>query len=376
MPWLETVSVVVRLLAGCWLLWRIANPPEASAGAQRAGCTVVVPARNEATTLPSLLASLLPQLRAGDEVVVVDDHSTDDTAAVAHAAGATLVEAPPLPDGWTGKAWACASGAAVATSDVLVFVDADVRVLPGGLERVLQAHGADACDGLLSVQPHHETRRAYERLSALFNVIEMMGTDAFTPLGARRRPVGAFGPCLVTTRAAYDAVGGHAAVASDVLDDVALAAAYQRAGRRVVCLGGRGSLAFRMYPKGVRQLVEGWSKNIASGAGAARRTTVLLVVAWVSVLIQAAWWSARVAITGTGPGGSAWFALAVYAAAAAQLAWMLRRVGRFGALTPLLFPLPLVFFLAVFVRSAFLTLVRGSVPWKGRDVQTPVRPAG
>jgi 4,4'-diaponeurosporenoate glycosyltransferase len=373
MPWLETVSVVLRLLAGCWLLWRIARPAPVAPGDERPACTIVVPARDEEGTLPVLLASLAPQLQDLDEVVVVDDHSTDATASVARAAGGRVVDAPELLDGWTGKASACATGAAAARNDTLVFLDADVRMVAGGLDRVLAAHGRETPDGLLSVQPHHEVQRPYERLSAFFNVIAMMGVDAFTPLGARRRPSGAFGPCLVTTRAAYEAVGGHASVASAVLDDVELAKRYQRSGRRVVCLGGRGTLAFRMYPHGIGQLVEGWSKNVAGGAAATRRTTALLVVAWVSVLIQAAWWLARFALTGSGPGGSGWFAGAVYLAAVAQLVWMLRRVGTFGTVTALLFPVPLVFFLAVFTRSAFLTVVRRKVAWKGRELPAPVR---
>ena len=373
MPWLETVSVVLRLLAGCWLLWRIARPAPVQPGDERPACTIVVPARDEEDMLPVLLASIAPQLDERDELVVVDDHSTDATASVARTAGARVIESPALPDGWTGKAHACATGADAARNGTLVFLDADVRVLAGGLDRVLASHARDAPAGLLSVQPHHEVHRPYERLSAFFNVIAMMGTDAFTPLGARRRPSGAFGPCLVTSREAYSSVGGHASVASAVLDDVALAKGYQRAGRRVVCLGGQGVLAFRMYPRGVRQLVEGWSKNVAGGADAARRTTVVLVVAWVSVLIQAAWWLGRFALTGSAPGGSAWFPVGVYVVAVAQLVWMLRRVGGFGAVTALLFPVPLVFFLAVFTRSAFLTVVRRKVGWKGRELPAPVK---
>jgi 4,4'-diaponeurosporenoate glycosyltransferase len=63
----------------------------------------------------------------------------------------------------------------------------------------------------------------------------------------------------------------------------------------------------------------------------------------------------------------------VYAAVVAQLVWMLRRVGTYGLLTALLFPVPLAFFLVVFARSAFLTVVRRKVAWKGRDLPAPVR---
>lgn len=326
---------------------RIARPRAAAAGAHR-NCSVIVPARNEAASLPALLDSIRPQLRDGDQLLVVDDHSDDDTADVASRGGAAVVAAPALPGGWTGKAWACATGARVATTDTLVFLDADVTVEPGGLDRVLASYD----DGLLSVQPLHVTVRPYERLSLFFNLVAMMGTDAFTPLGGRVRPSGAFGPCLVTSRDAYEAVGGHAAASAAVLDDVELAQCYRASGRNVRCLGGKGSLSFRMYPSGVRQLIEGWSKNLAGGAGKTRLLTLLLVVAWISVCIQAPWY---------GP--------VVYAAVVVQLVWMVRRIGRFGVLAVLLYPIPLAAFLVVFVRSMFLALVRKTVTWKGREIR-------
>ena len=340
----RTIWTAVPLLAACWLLWRIIRP--GVAGAHRP-CSIVVPARNEATTLPVLLASLRPELRPGDQLIVVDDSSTDDTAGVASRGGAVVITAPALPDGWTGKAWACSTGAAASTTDTLVFLDADVTVEPGGLDRVLGAHS----EGLLSVQPFHVTVRPYERLSLFFNIVAMMGTEAFTPLGRRRRPSGAFGPCLVTRRDDYDAVGGHASVRSAVLDDVELARGYLASGRRVMCLGGKGSLSFRMYPNGLRQLVEGWSKNIAGGTGKTRVLTVLLVVLWIGLCLQAPW-----------------LGWPIYAAVVVQLAWMARRIGRFGVLALLLYPIPLLAFLAIYVRSMYLTYVRKRVSWRGRDL--------
>ncbi|MGH9148991.1 MAG: glycosyltransferase, partial [Acidimicrobiales bacterium] len=101
-----TVAVALGWLGGFWLLWRI---PRLAAGAGTLGAVpvaVVIPARDEAANLPTLLASLAAQTRRPGQVVVVDDHSADATAAVAAAAGATVVAAPDLPPGWTGKSWA------------------------------------------------------------------------------------------------------------------------------------------------------------------------------------------------------------------------------------------------------------------------------
>lgn len=347
-----------------FLLWRIPTPRQrprrdtAVAPARRTA--VVVPARNEAANLVNLLPSLGG---AGVDVIVVDDASDDGTAGVARAAGAMVVVPGELEAGWTGKAWACAAGASAAVergAERLAFLDADVVVEPDGLARILGEH--DDAGGLVSVQPWHRVERPYEQLSALFNLVGMLSVDAFTPLGRRLQPTGAFGPCLVLDRELYEAAGGHAAptVRGAVLDDVALARAVQGAGGVVTVLGGRGSIRFRMYPEGVGQIVEGWTKNFAGGAAGTRPLTLLLVLAWMSGLIGTA---AVLPVRG-------WTHAALYLAFAGQLAVLLRRVGRFSPLTAILYPLPLVFFLLVFLRSLVLTFARRQVRWRGRTIST------
>ena len=369
---LDLLSVALRWLAGCWLLWQVAPvgrrrgavDPALPVVVGRPPCSIVVPARDESRTLPVLLASLAAEVTDEDEVIVVDDDSSDGTRAVARAAGAEVVPAPPLPPGWTGKNSACWTGAGVARHDVVVFLDADTELAPGGLDRLLAEQRRRG--GLLSVQPFHAVRRAYEQLSAFFNVIAMMGIDAFTPLGDRRVPSGAFGPVLVTHRADYDRVGGHASVADQILDDVALARRYRDAGIRVSCLGGRGTVRFRMYPDGLRHLLEGWTKNFAGGAAGTRRLTLVLIAAWVSLCIEAAW-DLGSALAGGDPWGPV---LLVYGAVVAQVGWMLRRIGTFHPLTAALYPVPLAFFLAVFARSVVDVYVRRRVTWKGRQLAT------
>lgn len=319
---------------------------------------MVVPARNEAR----VIAGLLRTIPAGVEVVVVDDDSDDDTAAVARAAGATVVTASARPADWTGKSWACATGAAATSRPILAFVDADVRFAPGAVERVAGLARERAT--LVSVQPHHVTERPYERLSALLNVVALMGVGTFA-LVPTRAPAGAFGPVLVLDRSRYDTAGGHRAIRGEILDDVALAREVRATGGSVEVTTGGDAVWFRMHPGGLGQLVEGWSKNIASGAGSTPRPVLVAVVAWVSGLITAGA-APLAALTGLTP----WpWAVAIYACYAAQSAHLFRRVGRFGVLTAVLFPVPLVAFLGVFARSLLLTLGRGEVRWRGRTVQ-------
>ncbi|MDP9071244.1 MAG: glycosyltransferase [Actinomycetota bacterium] len=351
--------------AGLWLLWHLPRCRPSADASPPSDVSVVVPARDEEANLPRLLASLAAT-GAGVDLVVVDDHSSDSTAEVARRAGARVVPCPPLPSGWTGKAWACWTGSAATDRPVLVFLDADTEVEAGGLAALRAEHGHHG--GLVSVQPFHRTERAYESLSAFFNVVAMMGVGAFTPLGNRRRPAGAFGPCLVCTRADYHLVGGHRAVRGEVVEDVALSARFGQAGLPVTCFGGRGTIAFRMYGGGLRQLVEGWSKNFAAGAGAARPATVLLVAVWVGGCLSAVW-PAGAALAGLGALGLA-PALALYGVYAAQVRWMLGRLGRFRWWAAALYPVPLAFFVAVFARSSYLTHVRREVRWRGRAVAT------
>jgi 4,4'-diaponeurosporenoate glycosyltransferase len=341
---------------GWVLLWRVPTPGPAPA--RDRALSVIVPARDEAANLPHLLASLVPQLGPGDEVLVVDDHSQDATAEVAAAGGATVVPAAPLPAGWAGKQWACHTGAEVAGNGLLVFLDADTRIAPGGLARIA---AVGAGPGLTSIQPYHLVPRWPERLAAFFNIVGMMGSLVCTPLGRRLRPRGVFGPCLVTPTDDYRLAGGHAAARAGVLDDVALAAAYRRAGLPVRVYGGRGTIDFRMYPGGLPELVGGFTKNMAAGALAVRPPAAVAVGGWVAACAAPLVLALRL----PGP-----LAGVCYLAVAVQVAVHLRRLGSFGPVVALAYPVALVVFLAVFVRSLLATYGQGRVSWKGRSLPT------
>jgi 4,4'-diaponeurosporenoate glycosyltransferase len=346
---LDVATFAVGWGAGWFLLWRVPRlPPVAPPVGPRRARSIVVPARDEANALPGLLASVMAQRAPGDEVVVVDDGSVDGTGTVAAACGATVLAAPPLPPGWTGKAWACWCGAQATTGPLLVFLDADVVLAPGALDR-LDGAESSAPGALVSVQPWHAVVGARERLSLLFNITALMGSAACTTLGRRARTRVAFGPVLATSRSAYERAGGHGApsVRGAVAEDIALARRYDR----VEVFGGRDAASFRMYPRGIAAIVEGWTKNIAAGFGAIAWWFALAVVAWI--------WS----LAG-GPFVSPWF----YAASAVQL-WVLgRRAGRFGPVAAALYPVALVFFLAVFLRSLVLRWLRRPVAWRGRRI--------
>ncbi len=348
---------------GFLVLWRLPRC-RAATPAGRPRVSVIIPARNEADNLPGLLASLRRQDPAPEEVILVDDHSTDGTASAALRLGARVVPSPELPPGWVGKSWACWQGALASRGAILVFLDADVRLEPGGLNRLLAEQGRRG--GLVSVWPYHRMERPYERLSAFFLLIVLAGMQAFTILGARLKPLGAFGPCLAAMRADYFAAGGHEAVRGAVLDDVALGQRFQASGIPVLCLRGAGVAAFRMYPQGPLAIAEGFSKNFGLGFRASGLFALLPTFLWIAGFFFAAACLPIALALPDHPGLALW--AAGYLLYAASLAWQLRRLGNYGPITALLFPVPLLFFAAVFLLSLAQTFLWKQVRWKERTI--------
>ena len=275
-----------------------------------------------------------------------------------------MIESAPLPEGWLGKPWACWQGARRAAGELLLFLDADTFMEPGGLEKILAAYLRRG--GLLSIWPYHRMRRPYERLSALFNVIIMASIGSFTIRGRKGRVLGAFGPCLICSRPDYLAAGGHEKVRGAILEDIALGQAFKRAGFEIHNLGGRGAVSFRMYPAGIGSLVTGFTKGMASGARTASLAILVPIVCWVaggfivSTLLPAVF-------LGSGLQGAApWLILHVLYIL--QIHWILSRMGNYGLPTALLYPLPFIFFAAVFFISLLRTFFLHEVSWKGRKI--------
>lgn len=328
-----------------WLLLWSTRPLPASAG-PRPAVAVVVPARNEEESLPHLLGSLRDQLRTGDELVVVDDHSVDGTAAIARSFEARTVAAPALPPGWVGKPHACWIGAGATTAPILVFLDADVRLGPRLLDRL----AANARPGAVtSVQPWHDAVTFGERVTLLANVAALMGCGAFTALGDRLPAQVAFGPVLAVERATYDAVGGHGhpAVRASLTEDIELAGQVGRSR----LFTDRRDASFRMYPRGFGQALAGWSRTMAAGLAAGRWWVVLGVVAWV-------WSLAGGPFTG-------WLA---YPLSAIQVGVVGRRAGRMSPVLAALYPLLVAVLALIVIRAAWLRAC-GTTSWKGRPVR-------
>jgi 4,4'-diaponeurosporenoate glycosyltransferase len=319
---------------GFLLLPRLRSCRGGGGRASAGDLSIIIPARNEEHNLPVLLASLEEQAVRPHEIIVVDDGSTDRTAEIAAESGARVIVSKPLPDGWRGK-----------TGGLFCFLDADTSFEPGGLSRVLDCYEG----GALSVGPWHAIRKPYENLSLFFNLNMVAGTV----------PDGLFGQMLLVERDVYQRVGGHKAVCGKILENFELAAHFRDAGIPVRAVAGRGALSFRMYPDGLGSLIEGWTKGFASGAGRTPRGVLGIIIAWMIGLMMT-----PIALVASGM-EYGW--LGVYLACAAQVAWLARRVGGFHWHAALFYPVPLVFFFALFARSAMRS--GKNVTWKGREIR-------
>jgi 4,4'-diaponeurosporenoate glycosyltransferase len=367
MSFISQAYLLVFWILGFLFLWRIPFlRKEDLLDIPPGGISIIIPARNEGKKLARLLRSLSEQTLKPREIIVVDDHSEDGTAEVGERAGCVIIPSSDLPEGWAGKPWGCWQGAQQAQGEIFIFLDADTFLDPDGLQKIVATFFKKR--GLLTIQPYHQMEKVLERLSAIFNIIVLAGMNAFTPWGARFKPMGAFGPCNVCFGEDYFAIGGHQKVRGEVLESLGLGKEFSRANHGVHCYGGKGTISFRMYPEGIRSMMEGFAKGFATGARATSLGTMLMVVCWITGGVGVTRYLLQSAVSGEFA-NLIWL-LIINFLYVFQIHWMLSRIGNFGFLTAILYPIPLLFFIFVFALSLMRIFFFGEVRWKGRVVRT------
>jgi len=362
-------SIAVLLYQGFALLlaWEMPRlnpaPPGEPPMPVRPRVSVVVAARDEELDLPATLDDLLAQDYPDLEIIVVEDHSVDGTGSVidARAPRVRRVGPPPLPNGWVGKNWACWNGAAAATGAWLLFLDADVRTHPSAVRTTVEWALREHAD-LATIAPRVEMRSFWERVVLPF-YIQVVVTYFRAPHVNRAgsRAAMANGQYWLTPRATYLTMGGHEAVRSIVLEDVAIARRYRAAGRTLRLAWAPEIARTRMY-RDRAELFEGLLKNVHGTEFSASRL-VGSIAGLVGLFLLPLGLLPLGLVTGdllvSALGGFLYFALfgkhVVFA----------RAVGAPPAYG-VLYPLAVAYYVALLVTSLGRGLRHKPVAWKGR----------
>jgi chlorobactene glucosyltransferase len=334
--------------------------------------SVIVPARNEAATIRTLLGSLLATRYDRFEIVVVDDRSTDQTAELVNTMAdprLRLLRGDELPAGWYGKPWACYQGFLAAHGSLLLFTDADTNHHPELLGRAVGALSQERA-GLVTVSPLQRCVTFWERvvMPQIWFLLALRYHPATVNRARQERDVIANGQFILTTREAYEAVGTHQAVCHEVAEDLALAQAYLRAGLKLHFAFADRLMETRMY-QNLTQLIEGWSKNIYLGGRRSFPGQPLLQALVPLMLIGAMlfWLGPTVMLLGAAFSMPLreMTAAAITASVAATLFWALMcRQMQIPAIYGLGYPLGALMALYIIVRSTWRAGRR--VEWRGR----------
>ncbi len=227
--------------------------------------SAIIPARNEEASIARAVQSVAAQAEVG-EVIVVNDQSTDRTGAILAELALRIPKlkilcTDELPAGWTGKNYAVSIGAAAATGDWLLFTDADTYHLPGAARRAL-ADASEHDAALVSYSPEQEMESFGERALIPFVFCRLAAHYSFARVNDPARPdAAANGQFLMLRRDAYEAIGGHASVAGQILEDVALARRVKQAGYKIYFAATPGLVRTRMY-RSFGAMWQGWTKNL------------------------------------------------------------------------------------------------------------------
>ncbi|MEK0449769.1 MAG: hypothetical protein RL088_2037 [Verrucomicrobiota bacterium] len=384
-------QIIIFIILAIAMLTMIANfavfrsLPPAKVPDEAPMISVLVPARNEALNIEACVASLLSQEYPNYELIVLDDHSTDGTGEkvsalfAAHPSKKTrLMRGTELPEGWTGKGWACHQLAGAASGQFLFFTDADTTHSPGLLAAAV-GYARKHRISLLSAWPRFITVTIGEKLVVpTLAIIGMTMAHHWLvallqrfPAVARRlgarwtRPLGAAnGQFMFFTREAYDQIGGHAAVRSHVVEDVALGreiAARMGEGMRLVNCDSVRFSTVRMY----RSFAESWagfSKNLRAAFDRERTLFWLFLASllFVWLIPSVAWLDARLGKIALWNAVLVW-SMRVIVTWRMRLAWS----------SAILHPAAILVFMGIAINSWRLSHGRG-VEWKGRTYRPDV----
>ena len=331
--------------------------------------SVIVPARDEERSIERCVRSLASQRFVRADVVVVDDRSTDATLEILERLATEydnlrVVRGEELPEGWVGKPWALHQGTLVARGEWLLFTDADSVHAPAGVASAL-AFALAARTDALTIATRQELGTFWERATLPFILgMIMYASGTLAQINDPLQPDRALanGQYILVARAAYEALGGHAALRGEIVEDVEFARRLKADGRFRMLLGGGSQLAsVRMY-HALPEIWEGFTKNVFMGAKGDLRA--LLGGALLMFVLSAPPLLALRAVLRRRP----YEALEAAAATVASIVTSRRGIEQVG-MDPgaaIFAPLGTAFLGAVMLNSTLRVLSGRGVEWRGR----------
>jgi cellulose synthase/poly-beta-1,6-N-acetylglucosamine synthase-like glycosyltransferase len=332
--------------------------------------SAIIPARNEEASITRAVESVAAQPEIG-EVIVVNDQSTDRTAEILEQLAARIpklrvLSTHELPRGWVGKNHAASLGAAAATGDWLLFTDADTFHLPGAARRAL-ADAVDHDSVLVSYSPEQELGTFWERALIPFVYCRLAARFSFARVNDPRLPdAAANGQFVLLLRGAYESVGGHAAVAGEIVEDVALARLVKREGYRIYFTAPTGVVRTRMY-QSFAAMWQGWTKNLYPLMGGRLRSALMEMEVFPlsEILALSLVWAFLFRAEHVSP----WFLPAIFAAAlaGAHLRYAVALYRNLFRASLVQYYIPGAGLYAAALVASWWKNTRGAVVWKGRE---------
>ncbi len=333
--------------------------------------SILVPARNEERNIAACLKSLLAQDYPNFEVIVLDDHSTDETALILadllrDHSKIQVLQGKTLPAGWPGKHWACHQLSQAARGELLLFTDADTRHAPQTLRRAvigMQKEGAD----LLSALPRQEVVSWSEKLIVPFM---NWAIHSYLPLRLAQRMQLPFfsltiGQFMLFRKEAFAAVGGFTSATHNVNDDVALGRAIISNGYEWRLMNGARYISCRMYHN-LSEILNGFSKNVFGFFNYCILPFVAIFLFATLAFLEPLW-----AVSNHALGGIVSERAADYAWLAVIGALLLFGIAYIRLRIPIylvpLYPLTIFLFTLVALRSMIFSLT-GRASWKDREL--------
>lgn len=332
--------------------------------------SIMIPARDEVAVIGETVGRLLLSDYANFELLLLDDQSSDGTGEAARQAAQgdqrlTVLSGRPLPSGWSGKNWACHQMSQLAQGDIWLFTDADVRWQPSALHALVWQMERTQAD-LFTVWPTQTTNTWSERLVVPLMAVVILG---YLPvIGTHYVPWAAFGAangqCMAWRRAAYMQVGGHAAVADNVLEDVTLARMTKARRLRLRMADGGGLIGCRMYTDW-RSVRNGYAKNILAGYGGLAPLILATIFHWLIFLFPWVW----LFLGASWNGAAGW---PVWPTALVMIGLLVRAITaaytRQRVLDALGMPLSVLLMTVIALQAMYWHVAHGGPQWKGRTL--------